>query len=74
MQMEEPIKENDSPAAKDKKATKVRSEVITVRTWKEYVEECLLIVFSVVLALVVTEAFNTRHENQHINEVLHQLR
>ena len=74
MQMEEPIKENDSPTAKDKKATKDRSEVIAVRTWKEYVEECLLIVFSVVLALVVTEAFNTRHEKQHINEVLHQLR
>jgi hypothetical protein len=73
MQMEEPIKEKDPPTEKNKKGTKERSEVITVRTWKEYVEECALIVFSVVLALVVTEAFNKRHENQHIKEVLHQL-
>jgi len=74
MQMEEPMKEGDSPAAINKRATKERSEVIAVRTWKEYIEECLLIVFSVILALVVTEAFSKQHEKQHTNEVLHQLR
>jgi hypothetical protein len=72
--MEEPIKDSNSPPTKNKKANKNRSEVITVRTWKEYLEECALIVFSVILALVVTEAFNKRHEKQHINDVLHQLR
>lgn len=74
MQMAEPIKETDPPTIKNKKTTKERSEVIAVRTWKEYVEECALIVFSVIIALVVTEAINTRHEKQHTREVLHQLR
>jgi hypothetical protein len=72
--MEEPIKEKDSPTAKNKSLTKERSEVITVRTWKEYFGESLLIVFSVVFALVLTEAFNKLHEERHTKEVLHQLR
>ncbi|SRR5258706_12213649 len=72
--MEEPMKEKDSPVAKNKSLAKERSEVITVRTWKEYLGESLLIVFSVAFALVVTEAFNKLHEKQHTKEVLHQLR
>jgi hypothetical protein len=72
--MEEPIKEANSAGVKNKRSTKERSEVITVRTWKEYFEECLLIVFSVILALAVTEAFNKLHEKQHTKEVLRQLR
>jgi len=72
--MEEPVKERDSPAAKNKRLANERSEVITVRTWKEYLGESLLIVFSVAFALVVTEAFNKLHEKRHTKEVLHQLR
>ena len=72
--MEEPVKERESPTAKNKRLAKERSEVITVRTWKEYLGESLLIVFSVAFALVVTEAFNKLHEKQHTKEVLHQLR
>ena len=49
-------------------------EVITVRTWKEYVEESLLIVFSVVLALLLTTLFQKLHENKQTREVLHELR
>ena len=49
-------------------------EVITVRTWKEYVEESLLIVFSVVLALFLTELFRQLHENEQMREVMHELR
>ena len=49
-------------------------EVITVRTWKEYVGESLLIVFSVVLALFLTELFQNIHENKQTREVLHELR
>jgi hypothetical protein len=49
-------------------------EVITVRTWKEYVEESVLIVFSVVLALFLTELLQKLHENYQTREVLRELR
>jgi hypothetical protein len=49
-------------------------EVITVRTFKDYVEESLLIVFSVVLALLLTTLFQKLHENKQTREVLHELR
>jgi hypothetical protein len=49
-------------------------EVVALRTWKEYVGESLLIVFSVVLALILTEIINRVHENNQTREVLHELR
>jgi hypothetical protein len=49
-------------------------EVVTVKTWKEYVGESLLIVFSVVLALFLTELFQRLHENQRTRAVMHELR
>jgi hypothetical protein len=49
-------------------------EVIVVRTWKGYIEESVLIIFSVVLALFLTELFQKLHENQQTREVMHQLR
>jgi hypothetical protein len=49
-------------------------EVIAVRNWKEYLGESLLIIFSVSLALILTELFTKMHENQQTKEVLHQLR
>ncbi len=49
-------------------------EVVALRTWKEYVGESLLIVFSVVLALILTEVINKIHESNQTHEVLHQLR
>src|SRR6185312_14067179 len=49
-------------------------EVSVVRNWKEYLGECALIVFSVLLALVLTEYFNGLHEQSEANEVLRQLR
>ena len=49
-------------------------EIIVVRTWKGYVEESILIIFSVVLALFLTELFQNLHENQKTREVMHQLR
>ena len=49
--------------------------VVTVeRGWKEYAGECLLIVFSVILALGLTEYFTKLHEESHAKEILHQLR
>jgi hypothetical protein len=49
-------------------------EVITIRTWKEYIGESLLIIFSVVLAIILTEVINKIHENNQTHELLHQLR
>jgi hypothetical protein len=49
-------------------------EVIVVRTWTGYVEESVLIIFSVVLALFLTTLFQKLHENQQNREVMHQLR
>jgi len=53
---------------------KVRPEVITVRTWKDYLGESLLIVFSVLFALLLTEVFNNIHEKQHTHEILNSVR
>ena len=70
--MEENVKGNmeTTPVGKKHKPP----EVIAVRDWKEYLGESLLIIFSVSLALILTEVFNKIHENQQMNEVLHQLR
>ena len=57
-----------------KNVRKELQEVITVRTWKEYVEESLLIVFSVVLALFLTQLFQKLHEDKQTAQVLHELR
>ncbi len=58
-----------SPVKKDE-----RPEIITVRNWKEYLGESLLIIFSVSLAIILTEVFAKIHEAQQTREVLHQLR
>ena len=70
--MEEKESENIPPPAHDKKDE--RPEVIIVRNWKEYLGESLLIVFSVALAIILTEVFTKIHENQQTREVLHQLK
>ena len=59
------------PTAKEKNT---RPEVITVRTWKEYLGESLLIIFSVLFALLLTEIFNNIHEKQHTREILTAVR
>ena len=53
---------------------KVIPEVITVRTWKEYLGESLLIIFSVLIALISTEIFNKIHEKQYTHEILNAVR
>jgi hypothetical protein len=63
MQAKKPVKE------------KVKHPVVTVeRDWKEYVGECLLIVFSVALAIGLTEYFTSLHEKNKTTEILHQLK
>jgi hypothetical protein len=70
--MEENVNEN-TPVAPHQKKYEI-PEVIAVRNWKEYVGESLLIIFSVSLALILTEVFSKMHENQQTHEILHQLR
>lgn len=58
-----------------KKTVKEKHPVVVVeRDWKEYVGECLLIVFSVALALGLTEYFTNLHEKNKTGEILHQLK
>lgn len=54
--------------------TETPTEVSIARNWKDYLTESLLIVFSVVFALVLTEIFNTMHEKQHTREILNAVR
>ena len=52
----------------------IPAKVIIERDWKEYLGESVLIVFSVLLALILTEAINKRHENQQTKEIIRGLR
>ncbi len=77
--MEENLPEENVAAAepvvvKTAKVKKEIPEVLTVRNWKEYLGESLLIIFSVALALVVTEYFNSLHEKRQAKEILNQLK
>jgi hypothetical protein len=70
--MEEHVTENNATSSPEKKDG--RPEVIVVRNWKEYLGESLLIVFSVALAIILTEVFTKIHEDRQTREILHQLR
>lgn len=48
--------------------------VVVIRDWKEYLGECLLIVFSVILALGLTEYLTNLNEQKKQHEILHQLK
>jgi hypothetical protein len=74
-----PVARNETNQAEQTVTTspqvkKERPEVITVRNWKEYLGESLLIVFSVFLALFFTERVNKLREERETKQVLHQLR
>jgi hypothetical protein len=66
------VKENPVPV-EDKKH-KERPHVIIVRDWKEYLGESLLIIFSVMLALIVTEFINKKREDQETKQLLNNIR
>jgi hypothetical protein len=51
-----------------------KQEIYTVRDWKEYVGESLLIVFSVFLALFFTEVINSQHEKNETKELIRNIR
>jgi hypothetical protein len=61
------------PPAINKKNQKL-PKVIVERDLKDYVGESMLIVFSVLLALILTEIINKIHENQQAKEIVKGLR
>jgi hypothetical protein len=65
-----PVPEVSLPARKKKH----HPVVVIERDWKEYLGECLLIVFSVALAIGITEYLTSLHEKNEANEILHQLK
>ena len=50
--------------------TQPKHFVYTIRDWKEYLGESLLIIFSVLLALIVTEFINNLHEKENTKNTL----
>ena len=62
------------PSSKIETGRQGKPEVVIIRNWKEYLGESLLIIFSVLLALILTEVFNKIHEDRQRAQVLHQLR
>jgi len=72
--MEENLQDETKAPVQIRTKKEALPEVITVRNWKEYLGESLLIMFSVVLALLLTEMFNKIHENHKDAEILKQLR
>jgi hypothetical protein len=49
-------------------------EVYILRDWKEYLGESFLIMFSVILALGLTEYFNNLHEKKDTKELLENIK
>lgn len=47
-----------------------KAHVYTIRDWKEYLGESLLIIFSVLLALILTEYINNLHEKENTKSSL----
>jgi hypothetical protein len=67
-----PVEENNSASHPQNK--KHLPSVVIVRDWKEYLGESLLIIFSVLLAIILTEVINNINERHHTSEVLKSLR
>jgi len=75
MRQRRPRKEKGNiPRSTDNDENPQRSEVKLVRDWKEYLGESLLIIFSVVLALVLTEWANKSNERKQTKEIINQVK
>jgi hypothetical protein len=66
----------NKPTAQSQKTShpKQISHVYTLRDWKEYLGESLLIIFSVLLALFLGEYINKLHEKSQTRELLSNIR
>jgi hypothetical protein len=72
--MEENKQDENKAPVQIKSKKESLPEVITIRNAKEYLGESLLIIFSVVLALLLTELFSKIHENNRTEEIIQQLK
>lgn len=71
------MEENVQPvpeAPKKNPRHKGTPEVYILRDWKEYLGESFLIIFSVILALVLTEYFNNLHDKKETKELLDNIK
>lgn len=55
------------------KSAQSKLVVYTVRDWKEYFGESILIIFSVLLALILTEYFNKLHDKENTRTTLQNI-
>lgn len=68
--MDNQVPDEEQSVAEKITAGKEKIFVHTQRDWKEYLGESLLIIFSVLLALVLTEYFNNQHEKETTKGIL----
>ncbi len=66
----EKIEQPEMPKNDDVAINKSKTFVYTVRDWKEYLGEALLIIFSVLLALIVTEYISNLREKENTRNTL----
>ncbi len=66
----EKIEQPEMPKKDDLVTNKSKTFVYTVRNWKEYLGEALLIIFSVLLALIVTEYISNLREKENTRDTL----
>jgi hypothetical protein len=70
MKAEKLFAEDPEAPSNIKSTRKVRPEVIVVRDWKEYLGEAFLIIFSVLLALILTELISSWNERKEAKEYM----
>src|SRR5882724_10742559 len=68
MEGENIFAEDPSAPVENRPTQKGHQKVIIIRDWKEYFGESLLIIFSVLLALILTELISSWHEKKEANE------
>ena len=63
-----------NPERSKKTPHRNKPEVYILRDWKEYLGESILIIFSVLLALILTEYFSNLHEKKETKELLDNIK
>ena len=69
----ENIEQPKMPKKDDLATYKSKTVVYTVRDWKEYLGEALLIIFSVLLALIMTEYISNLREKENTRDTLRNI-
>ncbi len=70
MPKEETTSKEETPHKEKIIFHKNKTYVYTIRDWKEYLGESFLIIFSVLLALILTEYINKLHEKENTKSIL----